>query len=822
MNTYFYIKRTALLFLLGFVWNTTLTQAQCPTIIWQDEFNSTQLDASKWNVQLGDGCAEGICGWGNGELQSYNEANITVSDGTLKITSKVERTRGSRYTSGRINTKGKASFAYGRIEASIKLPVGDGLWPAFWMLPTDEVYGSWPQSGEVDIMEFTASRQKEVYGYIHYGDLYPNNQSQGSIFDLKQGVFPDQFHEFAIEWEPGEIRWYVDGILYSTKKPEDLAPYQWPFDQDFYLLLNVAVGGNLGGNVNDSMLPATMEVDYVRVYDGVKTHITGNDVVSNQASQITYTLNNLSPGTSVNWTVPTGATVVSGQGSASVVIDFGSESGVVSASFNNGCEPTSLGIFVEVEPPYVKDFSFENFDTPAAVSFTSATGNLLETNNPSQNGINTSSLSGKYTRNSTEQYDLITYDITNVITGTPYLNKEKKFYVDVYTQAPVGTEIIIQLETNDAIATNYPVGRHSRYVAQITQQNAWQRLEFSLLDTPDPGADGSALTKMIILLNPNSFTSDVYYYDNLDSYNADTGTTVNQAPTVSMTSPNDGASFSSGSTIDLTANANDIDGSIAEVSFFDNDVLIGSDTTAPYSISWNISQGTHTITAKATDNENLTTTSTPITITGTTTGTATTFYVASIVTGEASAQKGQKIGTATVNLKDDLGGVVSNATVSGQFSGTFNEQVQATTDGNGNAYFQTSQTAKGTLTVQFCVSDAQYTGLTFSPLNDGTICSLSARTGSNTDDLEEVLLNQATESVPYPNPMATSFTYQLPENNRAIFSFEIVSLSGKIITSWKNVTSTKEYNVSYLKKGIYILNVYTDSGLFKQYKMVKK
>ena len=124
-----------------------LASAQCPTLVWADEFNGTSLDLTKWEPQIGDGCSEGICGWGNNELQSYKAENAVVSNGTLKIIAKKERVKGSAYTSARLRTKGLADFTFGRFEASIKLPAGQGLWPAFWMLSTNEPYGGWPQSG---------------------------------------------------------------------------------------------------------------------------------------------------------------------------------------------------------------------------------------------------------------------------------------------------------------------------------------------------------------------------------------------------------------------------------------------------------------------------------------------------------------------------------------------------------------------------------------------------------------------------------------------------------------------------------------------------
>ena len=133
-----------------------LAVAQCPNLLWADEFSGTALDEAKWNYQLGTGCDEGICGWGNNELQYYKQENVTLSNGVLQITAKKERVRGSAYTSGRINTSAKGDWTYGRFEALIKLPEGGGLWPAFWMLPTDNVYGGWPESGEIDIMEYSA------------------------------------------------------------------------------------------------------------------------------------------------------------------------------------------------------------------------------------------------------------------------------------------------------------------------------------------------------------------------------------------------------------------------------------------------------------------------------------------------------------------------------------------------------------------------------------------------------------------------------------------------------------------------------------------
>ena len=579
-------KSGVLLVLAIFIYQ--LLPAQCPNILWGDEFSGNSLDLASWNYQVGDGCAEGICGWGNNELQSYQEANVAVSNGTLQITALKKRVKGKKYTSGRINTKNKVDHTYGRFEASIKLPLGDGLWPAFWMLSTTEPYGGWPQSGEIDIMEFVASDPGRSISAIHYGDLYPNNQFQTHSFQLANGLFPDAFHDFAIEWEAGELRWFVDDILYAVKKTADVSPYNWPFDHDFHMLLNVAVGGNLGGPVDDNLFPATMEVDYVRVFDGFRPYIQGDMVVDNMSQNEIFTLGNIASNVNVTWTVPSDAIIVSGQGTSQLTVDFGSASGDVTASFDDGCEARIISIPVTVEAPFVKTFSFENFDDPATAVFSSSTGVLTEIANPSPNSINGSTLSGQYIRNSGEQYDVLVYDISNINDGSEYVDRLKKFVMDVYTSAPVGTEILLQLETTDASPTNFPAGRHSRYLTTTTETNNWERLTFSLLDIPDGAASDAGITTMVLLFNSNTFTGDTYYFDNLDSYNIDQGGGNNQAPVVAITSPDEGQVFDEGTLITVTADATDSDGSVSEVEFYSNGNSIGTDNSAPYSVTWNV------------------------------------------------------------------------------------------------------------------------------------------------------------------------------------------------------------------------------------------
>lgn len=247
------------------------------SLVWYDEFNATSLNTSDWNYDIGTGCPS-LCGWGNNELQYYRAENVAVTGGNLVITSLAESFGGASFTSGKIHTRNKQSFLYGRIEMRAKIPTGDGMWPAFWMMPQDNVYGGWAASGEIDIME-SANSTNSVGGTIHYGGSWPNNVSSSGSYSLGGTNFADDFHIYSIEWEPDAIRWYVDGVLYSTKTSSqwysDGAPGnpRAPFDQDFYIILNAAVGGNYTGCTSPGCITASLPqqylIDYVRVYQDI-------------------------------------------------------------------------------------------------------------------------------------------------------------------------------------------------------------------------------------------------------------------------------------------------------------------------------------------------------------------------------------------------------------------------------------------------------------------------------------------------------------------------------------------------------------------------
>lgn len=272
--------------------------------MWQDEFDAGALDASRWTPEVN------CWGGGNNEAQCYlsRAENLWLDGGILNLRAIREDVRGpavvddepsysptdtsgtGTFSSARVRSKNKGDWRYGRFEIRAKLPRGQGTWPAIWMLPTDNVYGTWAASGEIDIMEavnLTVGGERRVHGTLHFGDHWPNNVYAGNEYVLPCGANPaDDFHVYAVEWEQGEIRWYVDGDHFATQTQDgwysmaDLADRSAPFNQRFHLLLNLAVGGDWAANVNatgidEAVFPQTLLVDYVRVYQCTRDPITG-------------------------------------------------------------------------------------------------------------------------------------------------------------------------------------------------------------------------------------------------------------------------------------------------------------------------------------------------------------------------------------------------------------------------------------------------------------------------------------------------------------------------------------------------------------------
>lgn len=233
------------------------------TPVWQDDFSSGSVpDATKWSFETGGN------GWGNNELQYYtNGANATVTGGNLVITAKRENISGNEYSSARMITKGKGDWLYGRFEVRARLPKGRGTWPAIWMLSSDNSYGNWPASGEIDIMEHVGYDPGKIHCSIHTSAY---NHTRGTQKTASTNVpdATDNFHVYRVDWTPYAVRGFIDGVQYFEFVNGNTGFTTWPFNKKFYLILNIAVGGNWGGaqGIDNTAFPASMEVDYVKVF----------------------------------------------------------------------------------------------------------------------------------------------------------------------------------------------------------------------------------------------------------------------------------------------------------------------------------------------------------------------------------------------------------------------------------------------------------------------------------------------------------------------------------------------------------------------------
>jgi beta-glucanase (GH16 family) len=243
-------------------------------IIWSDEFNGSAISPSNWTFDIGNGSG----GWGNNEQEYYTSLpqNAYVSNGLLHIVGLHQSYDGYNYTSARMKTEGLFTALYGRFAFRVKLPAGQGFWPALWMMPEHSVYGDWAASGEMDVMETVGSNPTNVFGTLHFGGPAPaNTQSYGPSYNFLPGASVTNFNIYLLEWTAEAINWYVNGQLYetqtnwwssSTTNTSLQNPYPAPFNERFYLIMNLAIGGTLGGTVDNSIFPSDMQVDYVRFY----------------------------------------------------------------------------------------------------------------------------------------------------------------------------------------------------------------------------------------------------------------------------------------------------------------------------------------------------------------------------------------------------------------------------------------------------------------------------------------------------------------------------------------------------------------------------
>jgi beta-glucanase (GH16 family) len=240
--------------------NISFSQQVKRKLVWEENFDGNTLNQNAWNYELGDGCPN-LCGWGNSERQIYSTDNHNVQNGNLIITAKKSETN---YSSTRITTQGKKEFLYGRIEARAKLPIGKGIWPAFWMLGSNIKSVGWPKCGEIDILEYVGRDPHFVFTSLH------TDSSHGNTINTKKTNIPtieEGFHVYTVDWTQDKIEFFVDNNSVYTYNPEIKNEATWPFNKPFYILVNMAIGGNFGGpDVDDSIFPQQFEIDYIKVF----------------------------------------------------------------------------------------------------------------------------------------------------------------------------------------------------------------------------------------------------------------------------------------------------------------------------------------------------------------------------------------------------------------------------------------------------------------------------------------------------------------------------------------------------------------------------
>jgi len=335
MTLFRFLGKFLFFFLVFQVIASAMTMGQdCSYEVFSDEFDyEGEPNPDHWNYETGGG------GWGNNELQTYTDSrdNSYVSNGTLKIHAK--KSESGAWTSARMVTSGKASWKYGRFEIRAKLPKGRGTWPAIWMMPQESVYGTWPKSGEIDIMEHVGYDPGIVHGTIHTEAFnHQDGTQKGGRIEVPDAQ--DNFHVYSIEWTPEEIKWFVDGEQYFSFSNRNATYKEWPFDQPFFLILNIAIGGDWGGaqGIDPELKEAVMEIDYVRVYkDFLPDFEVKGPEAAEEGEEVSFSVP-FRDNVDYFWNIPEEAEVIEGEGTNTLTLKWGSTSGPVGCRIVSECE----------------------------------------------------------------------------------------------------------------------------------------------------------------------------------------------------------------------------------------------------------------------------------------------------------------------------------------------------------------------------------------------------------------------------------------------------------------------------------------------------
>jgi len=509
---------------------------QCDwNLVWSDEFSGSEIDVSKWSREVNGS------GGGNNEKQYYTDRpeNAFVNDGVLTIKAQRESYTGDDgntrdWTSARLRSRGLGDWTYGKVETRLQLPSDSGVWPAIWMLPTQWPRNThaWPWTGEIDVME-TINEEAMVHGTLHYGRYWPFNTFNGNGVAVADKT---AWHTYAIEWLPGEIRWYLDGELYSTKTTLDAEPEPWIFDgRDYHLIMNLAMGGawpeNEGGNVDNAAAVQTMNVDYVRVYkDQTTWSVEGDNHVYRGEHHKVYRTE-LADAQHYEWHVPTGASIVSGQGTSAIVVAFSAaaESGDVVLDTILDCATQTYRKPVLVEQGSKQLIS--DHETVDSLSY-KGTGTATVVANPSAVGLNTSANVMRYVRNATETWDNLQINGFEQPINIGQLKSTKaKLMVDVYTTDHlIGKDLSAVFELGGLVDEIPPwngiTGRALRLNGTIDKVSQWHTVQFEFSGIPDAGIANHLVDRITLMVEPGRNLEKEIYFDNLRIVTAANGETL--------------------------------------------------------------------------------------------------------------------------------------------------------------------------------------------------------------------------------------------------------------------------------------------------------
>lgn len=343
--------------------------SQCEVLVWSDEFNGTGLpNSANWTYDLGNGCPN-LCGWGNQEVQNYTNSttNVRQENGSLIIDALKS---GSNWTSARVKSQGRQTFKYGKIVFRAKMPTGVGTWAANWMLGSNITSVGWPDCGEIDVLEHIGRRQNAILAAIHTRASFGDTQTKGETF---LSTASTDFNEYAVSWNSERIIFYVNDVPYYTYNPAVKNAQNWPFNAEQFIIMNIAMGGTLGGPIDPNLTAARMEIDWVRVYEErTEPVISGPKFLFENQQNVAFQAPDYGANVTYTWSAPDGANIVSGQGTREIVVNWGDQDGTLNLSLSGetGCSvnTTAIEVTTILEPTGSK-FTVQDFSSNSLVGW---------------------------------------------------------------------------------------------------------------------------------------------------------------------------------------------------------------------------------------------------------------------------------------------------------------------------------------------------------------------------------------------------------------------------------------------------------------------